>query len=174
MMREIFDAFQASLFANLGDLGIVEKPSMGFGARALSENDAPPRVVWVPREGRHDKKQLTAGDRNQAVRMIWTRHVLIDLHIWAADETAAEELCNHIVATLEEGLGAGGYSMAGESWQASESTAAGIKMVLSFVLRMPWFKQLLPLTAAKSLKPIHTVRFITGIPWLDRPKGNVA
>ena len=175
MMLESFEKLKAALLANLAALATAQKPSIEFGAKHLASQDAPPRIVWVPREGRHDKKDLTSQDANFAVKAIWTRHLLIDLHIWAEDETAAEVLANHIVATLEEQLTAGGYSMIGETWPESESTTAGIKMVLTFELRMPWTKERLPLVPGKTLAPRPTGRFVTStVPPIDPPKGNVA
>jgi len=152
VIKEVTDFVEGKLLETLDDAG-VERPSFGFGARALSDADAPPRITWVPVRGNHDKARAAAADQKQTPKHIWTRHVVIEAHIWADCETTAEVLMGHLVATLQQNLGSAPYSMVGEEWAASDTAgSAGIKLVVGIQFHLPLVTETLPL-----VKPPMTV-----------------
>lgn len=149
-----------------------DTPTLSFGAKALADQDTYPRIVWVPRGGRHDKKAFTSRDRSDNPSTLWTRHLAVDAHVFGEDETNAEIISNHMVAVLD-GLLGGAYSMIGEDWNASESTADGVKVIVSFEVRMPWTREILAKVKPTSVA-IAGATFIDSLPAPSPVEGNVA
>lgn len=158
MIKEVTDAVEARLRETLTEVGYAgEMPSFGFGARALVAEDSPPRITWVPVRGRHDKTRPSTSDGKITPKHIWTRHVIVEAHIWADDETAAEVLLGHLVASLQRYIGAGGYSMVGEEWAPSDVGSDGIKLVVGIEFRMPLTTEPLALVKPTSVALAGTV-----------------
>ena len=172
MIHEVFKAFEERMRQNLAAAADTDTPTFAFGARALSDADTYPRILWIPRGGRHDRKNFTSRDRSDNPVTLWTRHVAVDAHVYGADEAQVEVLSNHMVATLDELLG-GAYSMVGETWEPSETTADGVKAVISFEVRMPWTKEVLSKVKPTSVA-ITGNSFITSLPPAPPIEGNVA
>lgn len=160
MIHQVFAAFEERLRQTMAAVGDDSIPTMAFGAKALSDQDTYPRLVWIPRGGRADRKAFTSHDRRDNPRMLWTRHLTVEAHVYGENEAAVEKLANHMVAVLDE-LAGGAYSMLGEEWPPSETTTDGVKAVVSFEVRMPWMRE--PL-----LKVKPTSVAITGVEFVDK------
>lgn len=157
MIKEVTDFVEGKLLETLDDAG-VERPSFGFGARALDEADAPPRIVWVPVRGNHDKARAAAADQRQTPKHIWTRHVVMEAHIWANCETDAEVLMGHLAATLQRYVGSAASSMVGEEWAPSDvAGSAGIKLVAGFQLHLPLTTEPLKLVKPETVAVAGTI-----------------
>lgn len=172
MIHQVFAAFEERMRQNMANVGDDVIPTMTFGARSLSDQDTYPRIVWVPRGGRADRKAFTSHDRKDNPRMLWTRHLTVDAHVYGQDEAAVERLANHMVATLDE-LAGGSYSMLGEAWPESETTADGVKAVFSFEVRMPWTRELLAKVKPTSVA-ITGVEFVNEFPGPTPIDGSIA
>src|SRR6266480_3057387 len=85
-----------------------------LGGQYLSENVAPPRVVWVALRaapGAFDPR----GKEPRAFGM--SRHLNAACHIWGVDTAAAETLLNEVHNAARRSLGAGARWIS-EDWRA--------------------------------------------------------
>lgn len=136
-------------------------PIFGFGEQALAVEEAPPRIVWVPRNGPVGAPDALGGGTN-ATRLgdgantpspLWGRRLKVDAHIWAAgnitvfqqdqqkaDVSAAERLGRHLVAALHAQL-YGSYSIVSEAWDTSAVSNLGVVWILGIVIGMPFIRE---------------------------------
>lgn len=136
MIVETCEGIQAKLTETLGLLG-EEPPSFGIGKAALDAAESPPRITFVPRGGQVDGRVTAGSDGNLTQRQLLTRHLQVDVHVWADDITAVEVLAGHLVAAAKF---MGGTSLKGvsESWDTENEIKDGEKAVFSFVIEMPF------------------------------------
>ncbi len=140
MMEEVLGEVADRMVANMGALGYGEVPSFALGESELAEMGAPPRIVWVPQTGTVSRSKTAGGDFIRNPGALWSRALVIEAHIWAAGITAAEELANHLVATLHA-VCVGSYSVRAESWDTKGATDDGVSCIIEFEIRMPFTRE---------------------------------
>ncbi len=67
-----------------------------IGSEFLMQNEAPPRIVWVPTKDRYGPPRGVGGNP----RNVRTRHVGYECHVWGVDYEAAELLADQVQAAL--------------------------------------------------------------------------
>lgn len=87
---------------------LVDVPSCGIGVLALSENQKPPRIVWVPQGGhivpprlREDVQYELKGKKYKA-RHIHDDLLKVSAHVWAADYEKLERLRGRVLSAVRE------------------------------------------------------------------------
>lgn len=128
MLTEIFDEVKARLAA-MGVVATVE-----FGGHHLRENASPPRIVWVPMGG----PGSSARQPGEYPRRLRTRNPAVDVHLWAEDFTAAEELLNDFLEAVHH-ITHGSYAFNNESWSEgnSELSTLGATVTVSVSFSIP-------------------------------------
>lgn len=136
-------------------------PTFGFGEQSLALEEAPPRIVWVPRQGPVGATDALGGGVN-ASRLgdgatspgpLWGRKLLVEVHVWAAghvtvfqddqqksDVAACEALGRHLVAAAYAVL-YGSVQVVSESWNTAVVSNLGVVWILGIVLGMPFTRE---------------------------------
>ena len=141
-------------------------PTFRFGQDELYTQDAPPRIVWVPKRGPADGKLKPAADHPSQFsgdptdhtpvnpRPLWRRRVGFEAHVWALrdnatvdlarekDYTAAEVLANHLVAAIHDEM-YGSYAVTSEDWSTQQASKQrlGAVVVVGVELEMAWARE---------------------------------
>ncbi len=114
MIEDVFTAVTTAL--TTGVAPPLTAAQCFLGPEFLRQEDAPPRIVWVPTEER-----IAAGRKTQtgavayAPRALRTREVRIDIHCWGADYPGAETLWSALEQSVHGSL-VGAYELDGASW----------------------------------------------------------
>jgi hypothetical protein len=112
------------------------QPTSRLGGEFMSENAAPPRVVWVPLRaapGIFDPRGTTPRAFGMA------RHVNVACHIWGADDDSADTLLNEVHNAARRSLGAGARWLS-EDWPQKDGDVIadyGTLVVVVFEFRIP-------------------------------------
>ena len=123
-------------------LGLLQRGlTVDIGRNALSENQSPPRIVWVPGEDEYGPRGAQTSNPPAAA----TRFAGVRAHIWGKDLVAAEQLIHLTVgAILTVALGSVQDGVKGfrGQWLTQEERVAGWSRlgevyVLSFALAIP-------------------------------------
>lgn len=141
----------------------VAVPQFAFGESELDVEDAPPRVVWVPRHGPIKGPQGLGGDGIKFPRPLHSCELLFEVHVWGAapsvdgagqgereDMRATEKLCNHLIAAMHDVLTQGSYDVVSCDWLtgASQSNKQGVVCVLGVIIKTPFVRE------AETFRPI--------------------
>jgi hypothetical protein len=102
------------------------------GGKHISENDAPPRIVWVMRGGPGGAAREVGGNP----RHLRTRNLGVEAHVWAESYDAAEALLNELLSATHQALH-GSYSFDGEEWVEEELLALGCVVIARLTFRVP-------------------------------------
>ena len=113
------------------------------GAEHLHTPKAPPYVVWVHQGVGHEAGSTHAGPRqdgaNQVSKACLTRHLTVDVHVWAATADAAETLIEGLIAAAYN-VASGSVGFGGEKWPkqaAHEHLERGEPVILRLLLAVP-------------------------------------
>ena len=132
-LSQIFDYVNGKLGEAVPGLTTGKTGSDIFAAGA-----APPRVVWVPTSEGFDHKTAQGGDDVSNPRHLCNRVVLVEVHLWAADDDAVEALLNIVVSNVHDALGGPGYEPAGGDWLATDALGkSGSAYVLHLQIFVP-------------------------------------
>lgn len=159
----LFDAIEAAealLTKTLAGLKL-KVPQFRTGDQELVLEDAPPRVCWVPRGGPIGPTDALGGGTN-ASRLgdgavlpgpLWSRHDLIEVHIWMAadpvppgesqqraDIAACEKMGRHVVAAMH-GVAYGSYKVVSSTWNTSSVSNLGVVWIIGIVLGVPFVRE---------------------------------
>lgn len=85
--------------------------SILLGAEHVFRQDAPPRIVAIPRGG--PGRPVVHGGANP--RPVWTRSVEVEFHVWAADFDAVEALSGSLLAALHA-VASSSVTFGSEEW----------------------------------------------------------
>ncbi len=127
-----------------------------FGAENLSQNDAPPRIVWVPTAGRFGPAQQR-GSGQLDPRALHTDHATVEAHCWGTDSAGAEALKAAFVLALRSALGPN-YRPTGYRWTDPALTQLGRECILTFELDIP-ITDAVPTVATPPIAMPTTVSF---------------
>jgi hypothetical protein len=123
----------------------AEVPTFHIGARHLTANESPPRIVYVPARETWRGPHAQGGDGKNNPRPLRTRHLTLQVHIWAAGpppafdhETAVETLLNHFVAAVHD-IAWGVHDENGGTWMVEQESATrnGAVYVLDMTVQIP-------------------------------------
>lgn len=123
-------------------LGLLQQGLVvDLGVKALAENNAPPRIVWVPGEDSYGPRGAQTGNPAAAA----TRFAGVRAHVWGRDLLATEQLVHlAVVSILTVALGSIQHGVMGFQghWLTQEERIAGWSRngeiyVLSFALAIP-------------------------------------
>jgi len=124
-LAEIFKAIQGQIADVLSATG-GKVPNFGFGKEGVPQSSAPPRIVFIPVAGPASPPDSRGGE----TRALWKRKVHVEFHVWERDISAAEALCNHLVAAIHFVM-PGSYAMVGEAWDTDGISHFGLLCVLT-------------------------------------------
>lgn len=132
-LSALFDELEKRLGAAYGG-----RLTFGRGAKALDQNDAPPRVVWLYPQAGHAPAQKVRDENNRRPleRAILTRQVQVIAHCWGADLDATEQLVHDVIAATH-GLAWGSVGFGGEQWQPSSNAELGEVALLTMSVDIP-------------------------------------
>lgn len=104
-----------------------------LGRQYLVQHDRPPRLVLYP-----VSERFTPPERPQPQpgRVLWTREVGIELHIWGESYAQVEELLNEVTTALQASLGTS-LRMESAAWEPEGWDQLGAVLVLSFSVAVP-------------------------------------
>lgn len=134
-LKAIVDDIHTQL-ATIDATFAAAQPTSKLGGQYLSENAAPPRVVWVPLRaapGAFDPRGTTP----RAFGM--SRHMNVACHVWGADSDAADLLLNEVHNAARRSLGSGARWVS-EDWPQQDGDAIadlGTLVVVVFEFRIP-------------------------------------
>jgi hypothetical protein len=114
----------------------VAQTESKMGGEFLSENVAPPRVVWVPLRGTPGAFD-PRGKEPRAFGM--ARHVHIACHIWGANDAGADTLLNEVHNAARRSFGSGSRWIS-EDWPQQDGDVIaqlGTYVVVVFEFRIP-------------------------------------
>lgn len=135
-LTSVFEDTQARLTTIV--VGLGEKiPNMGLGENAKFKHESPPRIVWVPTGGAVGKANQAGGNQRSNPRQLWLRSLQVQARIWHVDIAQVENLANHMIAAMTEGL-SGGYKVLGEAWDTSGAMQLGVQCVLTLQIDLPF------------------------------------
>lgn len=162
-LQDFFAAVEARMSTVLTGLG-VPVPAFDVGLDRLLVEAAPPRIVWIPGKETHRGPHAQGGDGISNPRPLRTRHVQIQVHIWAVDPSsppviggdlaAVETLLGHLVAAIND-CAWGAWDVTGGDWTAGQAstTRLGMVYVLDLELQIPLTREVDP-TAVVTAMPI--------------------
>lgn len=127
-LSQILDAVRAEFTAAGG------RATFKLGGEHIAAQDAPPRIVWVPKGGAFGP--VDKGGTNP--RPLKTRNLRVEVHCWGKDYEAAEDLVNRISAAAHS-VASGSMSHDNELWPEGNEqlSALGRVIILSFTFRVP-------------------------------------
>ncbi|MCS7069093.1 MAG: hypothetical protein N2313_04550 [Meiothermus ruber] len=104
-----------------------------LGRQHLAQHDRPPRLVLVPVSERFippDRPQPQPG------RVLWTREVGLELHLWGQDYAQLEALLSETVTALTQSLGTS-LRLESATWEPEGWDQLGTVIVLNFSVAAP-------------------------------------
>lgn len=130
-LNSIFAAVEPGVTANLVAASLA--PTYGHSGRERFEEQAPPRIVWVPttedfqpaRGQGGDESVDSAGNQNLpggALPPLYTRVCNVECDIWGATRDDAETMINAVVSSVHDALSNGSYGIVGANWLLPEET----------------------------------------------------
>jgi hypothetical protein len=150
-MVSIFGAINDAITAALAP---AKPPIFAFGDTTRA-NQAPPRIIYVPRSERITGPEGQGGDGVLNPRPLWTRHVGMEIHFWGADFAATEMLLNVFTQSVHDLLW-GAYAMQSGTWDVAPDTIN--KLGIVYILQMMWK---IPITRAPDTTAVVTAMPIT-------------
>lgn len=114
-------------------------PTFSSGRLALSEHDAPPRIVAVEVEGAFAVTDRPGGrfDGAEAVRELFVRTLIVDWYCWGEDESAAETLMLDLIRTFWKAGTMGSYlPLSYRRLQQEEAEASWLTLGEVYVVRV--------------------------------------
>lgn len=149
-LRAVWDEIETAIREKMPTLQ-QKIPTMGYGQKALKHMDTVPRVICIPGRGSCKMAGNRAGRGTDTAWVLWWREVVLELHIWAGDETATEVLANHVIATIHD-LHGGLYEPVGEEWGSSADTKLGDNLVIGVKVTTSWSREFLPEAPATNIE----------------------
>lgn len=158
-LQAVVDDIHTQLATIDGALATAQPTSL-LGARYLSEQAAPPRVVWVALKG----KPGALDPRGTTPRAFGCRYLDVACHIWGADTASAEVLLNEVHNAARRSLGSGARWIS-EDWpqqSGDEIAQLGTLVVVVFEFRIP---------ITELQQAVVTVTSVTQTTAMDFPDG---
>lgn len=150
-LSDFFAAVQTKMTATLTGLPVPEAvPLFAVGEDKLTIEDAPPRIVFVPRHETIRGPHSQGGDGIRNPRPLRTRHATVQIHVWGAavapatdDFAATEKLVNHLVAAIHD-VAHGVHEELSGNWSTAQasSTRLGLVYVLEMQIEIPLTREL--------------------------------
>lgn len=135
MLSDVITSVVASLNA-----GRATPITSLVGASHLEAAGVPPRLVWVPTQDGFDNTPFVS----EARRQMRQRTAGVDMHIWAADLAACEQLLHDVVLALDAQVDSSGrpqrgfYELRSASWiTEGELSSLGTVCVLALAFKIP-------------------------------------
>lgn len=128
-LREIYAGIETAVKAG-ARADAAKVPSFAFGLAEAARGAAPPRVAFIPIDGKTRMPRTAGGDPIP----LWNRRTSVDIHVWAVD---AEALASRVIVALFEQR-QGAYTIEGERWDTSGDGKTGQVLVLSCVFDLDW------------------------------------
>lgn len=108
------------------------KLTVGFGSSNIAHHDAPPRIVWVPIDGRF----ASAEKSQKNPKAYLTRVPMIAAHCWGETYDATEELVHRLLGVIHL-ASHGSYELGGESWPLDDDGHHGTLAIVTFGIKVP-------------------------------------
>ncbi len=139
-LESIFAEFPARLPPDLTFLPPKRKDDIG----------KPPRIVWKPlRDNLLPPRGLGGRDTSPIFERQWT--ILVE--VWGEDLTATEVLANAFLSVAQDLLSKHSYSPGPAEWDVGGVTGKGVLCLLSFQLRTPILKTVIPTVPVTGFEP---------------------
>lgn len=147
-----------SLLAVLNDVSARLDPAVTVhvGAEWIRQEEAPPRVVWVPKSESYGPPTPQGGDGITNPAPLWTRRSVVECHLWANDFDAAEALLQAVVRSLHLSLTHHSYQVTSGEWIPSDGTTVNLGVVYVLTLEI-----MIPITRAPDTTTVVTMMPIT-------------
>jgi hypothetical protein len=126
-------------------------PGVTFGDPSkVNDTAKPPRITWYPKRANHlAPRGLGGRDTSPMNDRQWT----IFVEIWGESLTGAEQLTNDFLAVAQDLLSKHSYSNSTEDWDVGGVTSKGVLCLLSFQLRTPILKTVIPTVPVTGFEP---------------------
>lgn len=140
-LRVVLDAVELRISDVVGAAG-GPMPNFQFGVKGKYIDEAPPRITWVPVQGRVTPADQHSGSRIRNPRQLWTRNLQIQSRIWTESYEDTEALAQHVLAafTAEQ---YGSYTPISEEWDTTGVLEQGCLAVFVIELRLPFVDETL-------------------------------
>jgi len=118
-------------------------PVFKTGSDHLQDEDAPPRIVFVPTRERIAGPHGQGGDTVANPRPLATAHLHLECHVWGDDIPTVETLRNHLVAAIHS-QAYGAHAEVSGDWSIGQSSATrkGWVYVLETTIEIPITREL--------------------------------
>ncbi len=126
-LNALYDALEETLGARYDG-----KITFQRGASDANQNDAPPRVVWVPTQGVFTPPEK-ASRKN---RQVFVRNPVIQARCWGKDADEAEQLVHDLAWELYR-TAWGAIELLGEEWPPDAATHNGVLVIVTFIPHIP-------------------------------------
>lgn len=143
------------------------------GKKYLAQQGAPPRVVFVPTRDRLGPPQRIGGPSPA----ILTRHAGVQVHVWADDVAATEQLVGQLLLAINAAIAEdfdtlsiapSGYKAVDGGWLDQAWTNAGEVWVGNFEFAFPVTKSAAPTAVVNSIPQTNQLETSTNPPtWED-------
>lgn len=143
-LRDVLTAVELRIGDVIGAAG-GPLPNYQFGVKGKYIHDAPPRVTWVPVQGRVTPTDQHSGSRIHNPRQLWKRNLQIQARIWTESYEETESLAQHVIASFTYVM-PGQYTMISEEWDTTGALEQGILAVFVIELRLPFVDETLQVT----------------------------
>lgn len=104
-----------------------------LGRHYLAQHDRPPRFVLYPVSERFASPERP---QPQPGRVLWTREVGMELHLWGESYAQVEELLSEVTTALQASLGTA-LRIESATWEPEGWDQLGTVLVLSFSVAAP-------------------------------------
>ncbi len=141
-------ALEAKLSEVIREAG-QEPPSFGFGEHSITDQDAPPKITWVPIGGPLKRAKFGGVDGDAHKEPVWDRDLGIAARVWADNVDQAEILCQQLAAAIQD-VAPGHHSPVSEEWDTKSHAGNGVVCVVSFTVKGVFVREPLALVQIRT------------------------